>query len=253
MIARNLPDAAGQRRQAEHARLRQAGRLRRRTTSRRASGSSAVSGPTPSTSTSAASSTWARCVRSTRRTSSRSPAMDGINSVEPYNVHTIALEIPIRELTRDRSAPPPTSMDAKSVIGVWATASRRKGRVYNEEKGKYINNGPWVQVSRLGNPLVNEVLIPMAEKDSWNAAPPSGGQGLRGPRLPARAGRAASGPLPGRVPEPGRLQQGPRRPARDPADRHPGRGVVPGLPELHGSGAVRHAAPQRGGAADGSG
>ena len=58
------------------------------------------------------------------------------------------------------------------MIGVWATASRRKSRVFDSMTGKYVGHGPWKQVSRLGNPLVNEVLIPMAEKDQWNARPP---------------------------------------------------------------------------------
>ena len=39
--------------------------------------------------------------------------------------------------------------------------------------GKVVETGPFVQVSRLGNPLFNEVIVPMAEKDLWNALPPS--------------------------------------------------------------------------------
>ena len=62
--------------------------------------------------------------------------------------------------------------DPRSVIGVWATASRRKNRMFDADKGMYRNIGPWEQVSRLGNPLFNEVLVPMAEKDEWNARPP---------------------------------------------------------------------------------
>lgn len=101
------------------------------------------------------------------------PNMGGVNSVQSYNVHTIALQVPIKELTRNKAIPT-NVMDPKAVIGVWATASRRKGRIYNSKAGKYVDNGPWVQVSRLGNPLFNEVIVPMAEKDSWNASPPSG-------------------------------------------------------------------------------
>jgi hypothetical protein len=59
-------------------------------------------------------------------------------------------------------------------IGVWTTASRQKARVYDAHAGEYVNAGPFVQVSRLGNPLVNEVLIPMGKKDLWNSEPPSG-------------------------------------------------------------------------------
>ena len=57
---------------------------------------------------------------------------------------------------------------------MWATASRQKSRIFDKPTGKYIGTGPWVQVSRLGNPLFNEVIVPMAEKDEWNARHPSG-------------------------------------------------------------------------------
>lgn len=101
------------------------------------------------------------------------PAMGGVNAVQAYNVHTIAIQVPITEVTRG-GIRPTDPLDPRAVIGVWATASRRKGRVYDSKQGKYVDNGPWVQVSRLGNPLFNEVIVPMAEKDRWNAASPSG-------------------------------------------------------------------------------
>jgi hypothetical protein len=44
--------------------------------------------------------------------------------------------------------------------------------MFDKAKGKYIGHGPWEQVSRLANPLFNEVIVPMAEKDEWNARPP---------------------------------------------------------------------------------
>jgi hypothetical protein len=44
--------------------------------------------------------------------------------------------------------------------------------MWDKAKGKYIGHGPWEQVSRLANPLFNEVVVPMAEKDEWNARPP---------------------------------------------------------------------------------
>lgn len=99
------------------------------------------------------------------------PAMDGRNAVQSYNVHTIAIQVPITDVARGGRRPT-DPMSAGAVIGVWATASRRKGRVYDTKLGKYVDNGPWVQVSRLGNPLFNEVIVPMAEKDRWNAAGP---------------------------------------------------------------------------------
>lgn len=98
--------------------------------------------------------------------------MDGINSVQSYNVHTIAVQVPISELTRDGSVPTNPESSA-STIGVWATASRRASRIYDEETGTYQGNGPWKQVSRLANPLFNEVIVPMARKDKWNASAPS--------------------------------------------------------------------------------
>ena len=97
--------------------------------------------------------------------------MDGINSVQAYNVHSIAIQVPISDLTR-RHDKPTGVMSRASVIGVWTDASRRKSRMFNKAKGKFVGHGPYVQVSRLGNPLVNEVLIPMAEKDSWNVDEP---------------------------------------------------------------------------------
>ena len=68
-------------------------------------------------------------------------------------------------------------MDPGAVIGVWATASRRKSRILDNGPGKTVGHGPWQQVSRLGNPLFNEVIVPMAEKDKWNARRPRGRQG----------------------------------------------------------------------------
>jgi hypothetical protein len=101
------------------------------------------------------------------------PNMNGVNSVQSYNVHTIALQVPVEEITRNRDIPT-DPMKPGSVVGVWATASRRKSRIFDQAKGKYVGTGPWEQVSRLGNPLFNEVIVPMAEKDEWNARPPSG-------------------------------------------------------------------------------
>jgi hypothetical protein len=86
----------------------------------------------------------------------------GVNSDDGKNVHSIALEVPIAELTEDD----PT-------IGIWSTANRKKVRVFDENNGATpINRGRWVQVSRLGNPLVNEVVIPIALKDTFNSLRP---------------------------------------------------------------------------------
>jgi hypothetical protein len=55
---------------------------------------------------------------------------------------------------------------------VWTSASRQKIRAIDNATGTSFNAGPFLQVSRLGNPLFNEVLIPLARKDYWNAQPP---------------------------------------------------------------------------------
>jgi hypothetical protein len=99
------------------------------------------------------------------------PTMNGVNSVQSYNVHTIAIQVPISDVTRNGDFPKDPSK-ASSVIGVYATASRRKARVFDKGKGRYVGHGPWEQVSRLGNPLFNEVIVPMARKDEWNSSSP---------------------------------------------------------------------------------
>jgi hypothetical protein len=97
-------------------------------------------------------------------------ASGGVDSLRSFNINTIALEIPIQELTVSRAIPAsPTASDA--VIGVWSTASRRSTKVLNGN-GTQNNSGDWVQVSRLGNPLVNEVVIPLGLKDAFNSLSP---------------------------------------------------------------------------------
>lgn len=94
----------------------------------------------------------------------------GIDSTKGYNVSSIAIEVPIQDLTVSRAVPSsPTAPDA--VIGVWATASRRSTRVIQNDSSQ-LHAGDWVQVSRLGNPLVNEVVIPLRLKDAFNALSP---------------------------------------------------------------------------------
>jgi hypothetical protein len=97
-------------------------------------------------------------------------AAGGVDSLATVNVQTIALQVPISDVTRDRSVPTDV-LSRKSVIGVWATASRQKAKLRAGEDGSR-GVGPWVQVSRLGNPLFNEVIVPMAQKDRWNAVGP---------------------------------------------------------------------------------
>ena len=98
-------------------------------------------------------------------------AQPGVNGTQGVNVHTIAIEVPKSHLTRNHATPTDVD-DPRSVIGVWGAAYRRKVRV-RQGSGTDNEAGPWVQVSRLGNPLFNEVIVPMGDKDRWNAVPPS--------------------------------------------------------------------------------
>jgi len=100
------------------------------------------------------------------------PAAPGVDATKGLNVHTIAIQVPKTHLTRDGSKPTGVA-DARSVIGVWGAASRRKVRIRQDEDDDVVS-GPWVQVSRLGNPLFNEVIVPMGQKDLWNSLPPKG-------------------------------------------------------------------------------
>jgi len=101
----------------------------------------------------------------------------GVDSTAGFNVQTIALEVPAQSLTRSGAVPSgPTANDA--VVGVWATASRRTTTVIRPGVGSRRGNDPnnegsFRQVSRLGNPLVNEVVIPLKLKDTFNASKPS--------------------------------------------------------------------------------
>jgi hypothetical protein len=94
----------------------------------------------------------------------------GFDYTAGFNVHSIAIELPIKDLTRDGKMPK-DSTAANSVIGVWATASRQTMQVMRSSHGK-PKEGEWKQVSRLGNPLVNEVVIPLKLKNAFNTISP---------------------------------------------------------------------------------
>ncbi len=94
------------------------------------------------------------------------PAGNGVNSLQGFNVHSIAIQIPKNKLSPDGLVPRDRD-NSKSVIGVWTSAGRQKVAVQGGATA-----GPFMQVSRLGNPLVNEVIIPLGLKDQWNATTP---------------------------------------------------------------------------------
>ncbi len=98
-----------------------------------------------------------------------SPAGTSVDPLKTLNIHAIAIKVPIALLTRDGSVPSDPAA-AKSVLGIWGGASRRKVQIRDGHKTK--GSGPWVQVSRLGNPLFNEVIVPVGDKDRWNAVEP---------------------------------------------------------------------------------
>ncbi|MGZ8501955.1 MAG: DUF4331 domain-containing protein [Candidatus Limnocylindrales bacterium] len=97
-------------------------------------------------------------------------AAPGIDDLKGLNVHSIAINVPITSLTRDGKTH--AANDPKATIGVWTAAYRQRTTV-RTSNGGVESSGKWVQISRLGNPLINEVIIPLAKKDYWNSQPPS--------------------------------------------------------------------------------
>jgi hypothetical protein len=93
----------------------------------------------------------------------------GKDDVAGYNTHSFVLQVPESEVTRDGKS----VSDAKAgnaAVGVWATTERRRVSVLRHGKR---HGSRWVQVSRLGNPLINEVIIPIGQKDKFNRTSPA--------------------------------------------------------------------------------
>ncbi len=97
------------------------------------------------------------------------PAAPGVNAPAILNVHSIAIQVPISDLTSNGKTPTSVT-DPTATIGVWTSALRQAATILGDEKA---SAGSWYQVSRLGNPLINEVIIPMGKKDDWNASEPA--------------------------------------------------------------------------------
>jgi hypothetical protein len=87
----------------------------------------------------------------------------GQDTLSGYNVNTIAIQVPFKDVALNDD---PTR---NPNIGIWSTAERPRVRITG--KTGTTSHG-WVQVSRLGNPLVNEVVVPANLKDAFNALPP---------------------------------------------------------------------------------
>jgi len=95
----------------------------------------------------------------------------GVNRFSGFNISTIAIEVPITRITSDGK---PASTTKNPVIGMYAETDRRKVRVLHKsgERDDDEEDGRFVQVSRMANPLVNELIITTPFKDDWNAAEP---------------------------------------------------------------------------------
>ncbi|HVE74016.1 MAG TPA: DUF4331 domain-containing protein [Mycobacteriales bacterium] len=103
----------------------------------------------------------------------------GYDTLSGYNVNTIAYKVPKRALVAGNDA------TANPVIGVWSTTSRQKTRVFadtdaatpqasgTDSTAATTDSGGFVQVSRLGNPLVNEAVVPANLKDYFNRSTPA--------------------------------------------------------------------------------
>ncbi|QEU95392.1 DUF4331 domain-containing protein [Streptomyces kanamyceticus] len=75
----------------------------------------------------------------------------GRDTLKGYNVNTVALQVPSADIRQSEKQP---------TVGVWSTTQRKNAK------------GDWTQVSRLGSPLVNEVVVPLRDKDKFNASAP---------------------------------------------------------------------------------
>jgi hypothetical protein len=99
----------------------------------------------------------------------------GKDDVAGYNTKSFVLQVPESEVTRNGRAV--SDMKANNaVVGVWATTERRSDSVLassSRKRGGRRHHARWEQVSRLGNPLINEVIIPVGMKDKFNRTSPA--------------------------------------------------------------------------------
>ena len=105
----------------------------------------------------------------------------GDDTLEGFSTNTMVLQVPKNDVAKNGNS------SNNPIVGVWSTASRRSTRIINN-KGEQKFKGDFVQVSRLGMPLVNEVVVPVGLKDYWNASKPKADQQFLGavndPELP---------------------------------------------------------------------
>ena len=105
----------------------------------------------------------------------------GDDTLKGFNTNTMVLQVPKTEVAKSGNAAD------NPVIGVWSTASRRSTRIQTAS-GTQSFRGEWVQLSRLGMPLVNEVVVPVGAKDYFNGSKPKDDEQFLGavndPELP---------------------------------------------------------------------
>jgi Domain of unknown function (DUF4331) len=105
---------------------------------------------------------------------------NGVDGFKGYNVLAFAIQIPISSLpTYTYSAPfadlaaPLPALGLGTGVGVYASVSRPRVTLRRDD-GDPQSSGGWIQVNRMGNPLFNEVLVALKDKDNYNRASPSG-------------------------------------------------------------------------------
>ena len=158
----------------------------------------------------------------------------GVDGVAGLNVHSIVLQVPITDLTRNHQTPSGPS-DPIASVGIYASARRSSTRILYDDGTQQLR-GKEVQVSRLGMPLVNEVIIPLGQKDYWNAQDPADeGQFQQRYLNPELAGAGELRCIASWI----RRHDEPPGPEGDLPDRH-------SRPELHRQPRIRPAAPEHG-------
>ncbi len=96
----------------------------------------------------------------------------GRDTIAGFSNHSICLQVPIEMLTSTGQRPSGPA-DPAAVIGIWANAMRPTMKVLRTDGAPPDTTGPLVQVSRLGNPLVNELFSPLKTRDKWNSTYPA--------------------------------------------------------------------------------
>ena len=93
------------------------------------------------------------------------------DDVSGFNVNTIAIEIPITMLTKDGGIYPPN--DSRALIGTYATTSRPRVKILQDRPGSDpILAGGFTQIQRMGNPLINELIIGTGDKNKFSRGDP---------------------------------------------------------------------------------